>query len=422
MLSVDTPIIGQIICFIYLTFIPGLIIIRILKLNNVASIEKGLYAIGLSLTLLMVIGLVINMVYPILGIHNPISRIPLVISIGVVVIILCVYCFIKDGKFYEKGNFRYLDIDNYLRIPALILYLLPLLSIYGTFFVNSYDSNILLLLLIVMISIIVLLIGLDVYDEKYYNLIILSVSLSLVFYTALLTMHLTGFDIQIEYHQTKAVIDSGHWDLQLFNASNINSMLSIVILGPIYSILTNFDPVWVFKIYYPVLYSLVPLGLYCFYKRIFNNKISLLSILFFIFLYTFFTEMIALARQEIAELFLALILLVISDNLLSKNKRILLFILFSFALIVSHYGVTYIFGIILMFVYVYNLIFKDKKVSNIISFNIVAIYLVMTIIWYIYTSDSSVFNSIINIGNNISDKFMIDTFKSPICGGYKDHS
>ena len=43
------PIIRQLIGFVYLTFIPGIIILRILKLHKLGNVETVLYTVGLSM-------------------------------------------------------------------------------------------------------------------------------------------------------------------------------------------------------------------------------------------------------------------------------------------------------------------------------------------------------------------------------------
>ena len=87
-IGLKIPIIRQFIGFIYLTFVPGIVILRILKLHKLGNIETFLYTVGLSIATLMFTGLFMNSLYPIFGISRPISTIPLIITISVVVLIL----------------------------------------------------------------------------------------------------------------------------------------------------------------------------------------------------------------------------------------------------------------------------------------------------------------------------------------------
>ena len=59
--------------FVYLTFVPGLLLLRILKVHKKSSVETVLYAAGLSLIFDMSAGFFINAVYPFIGIDSPIT-------------------------------------------------------------------------------------------------------------------------------------------------------------------------------------------------------------------------------------------------------------------------------------------------------------------------------------------------------------
>ena len=56
----DVPVARQIIGFLYLTFIPGIIIIKLLKIDELDRLEMVLFSIGLSVAFLMLAGLSIN--------------------------------------------------------------------------------------------------------------------------------------------------------------------------------------------------------------------------------------------------------------------------------------------------------------------------------------------------------------------------
>src|SRR5665647_781228 len=70
-------IIQQVIGCIFLLFIPGILLLRVLKYHDLGSVATPLYAVGLSIATLIFIGLFINQVYPYLGITRPIATLPL---------------------------------------------------------------------------------------------------------------------------------------------------------------------------------------------------------------------------------------------------------------------------------------------------------------------------------------------------------
>ena len=338
-IGLQIPILRQLICFIYLTFIPGIIILRILKLHKLGNIETMLYTVGLSIATLMFTGLFMNTVYPFFGISEPISITPLIFTISVIVFVLCILSYVRDKDFSDPS---FIDIGEVLSPPALFLCLIPFLSIFGTYFMNFYQNNILLMLLILVIVLIAVLIGFDKFIPKnLYPLAVFVIAISLLFHAALISMYIWGWDIHIELYLTNLVKMNGIWDSTM--PCTYNAMLSIVMVAPIYSNISNMEITWVFKIIYPLLFSLIPLGLYRVFQKQTNDKIAFLSCFFFMSGYIFYTEILALARQQIAELFLVLLILLMVDKNMNKIKRSFLFIVFGISLTVSHYGLSYIY-------------------------------------------------------------------------------
>ena len=74
--NINIPIITQLIGFVYLTFIPGYLILRILRIHQMGSIKSLLFAVGLSLLSVMFIGFLANMILPFIGISSPLTIFP----------------------------------------------------------------------------------------------------------------------------------------------------------------------------------------------------------------------------------------------------------------------------------------------------------------------------------------------------------
>lgn len=424
-LGLQISILRQLIGFIYLTFIPGIIILRILKLHKLGNIETLLYSIGLSIAALMFTGLSINFVYPLSGIPGPISLFPLIITISIAVLVLCALSYIRDKEFADPA---FIDLNEVLSPPVLFLCLIPFMAIFGTYLVNFQHNNILLMLMIAVIAIIALLISFDKFIPKnLYPLAVFVIALSLLYHTSLISMYLWGWDIHRELYYSNLVMDICRWDAMI--PSGLNSMLSITMLAPIYSNICSMSLTWVFKIIYPLLFAFVPLGLYRVFQKQTGDKIAFLSCFFFVSLFTFYTEMLALARQQIAELFLVLLILLMINKNMDKTKRSFLLIVFSISMAVSHYGLSYIFmfcliSVLLMLVagesqMVQRLMsgfyskFGSKtkstagnpvhlKVDRTISSIFVLVFITFTIAWYIYVSSSSTFITIVEIGGQIA--------------------
>ena len=411
-IGLSIPVLREVITSIYLLFIPGILILRVLKIHNITSIESLLYGVGLSVASIMSIGFFINIIFPAFKIFNPLSLFYLIISISIFVIILCILSYILDEGFSSE------DYININFSKKGFLYLIPFLAVIGTYLMNFDQNNILLMIMIPLIALLVILVAFGKLTEKEYPFIIFIISLSLLFHTSLISSYLWGWDIHHEYYLANLVIQNSFWDLNI--PYNTNAMLSIVILAPILSKVTNMDLIWVFKILYPFLFSLVPLGLYLVFKKQLNSKIAFLSTFFFMSIFTFYTEMNQLARQEIAELFFVLVIMLMIDTSMDKIKRALLMIIFAFSIIVSHYGLSYIF--MLSLIGVYLIIFIDNKFikkiksktelnnifGNKLTSSFIILFIIFALSWYIYVSSSSAFTNIINIGNHIMGSISSD--------------
>ena len=432
LINIHIPLLREVISFVYLLFIPGILILRILKLHNFSNTEVLLYSAGLSVTSLMFMGFLINIIYPLFNILNPISFFYVIITIFIFVVILSILSYIRDKDFSNPEYFNTKDLP----VKMVFLYLIPFLAIIGTYLMNYYQDNILLMVMIPLIAIIPILVAFDKIPEKLYPSLVFVIAISLLFHTSLISSYIWGWDINVEYYFASSVINNAYWNMQI--SSNVNAMLSITMLAPILSKISGMDLVWVFKIIYPLLFSLVPLGLYMVFKDQSNEKIAFLSIFFFMGIFTFFREMNQLCRQEIAEIFFLLLIMLMINLKMNKMKRSILFVIFAFSLIVSHYGLSYIYMIMLVvaisIIYLlqisklkliilkvrnklFKLNIKDYHITqNKLTSSFVVLFIIFGLSWYIYVSGSA-FETIVGIGNHVLSSISTDLLSSDTSQG-----
>ena len=98
-LNFDIPLLRQIAGFAFLTFVPGILLLRILRIHNLNIIESYLYAVGLSLALIMLIGVLLNFTLPPLGFEHPLTLLPVVIALSIATILLVIIAYIRDKNF-----------------------------------------------------------------------------------------------------------------------------------------------------------------------------------------------------------------------------------------------------------------------------------------------------------------------------------
>ena len=430
-LGIEIPVLRQIVGFICLVLIPGILILRILRIHNISIIESLLYAVGLSIAFIYFVGLFNNFVLPLLGISRPISLFPVTISLTVFTFILGVIAYLRDKDFtppcpgpeihFDKGKKAFLS-------PYLLLILLPVLAVLGTSLVNAYQDNRVLLILLALIAVVVALVAYDKLPQSVYPLAVVMIAISLMFHMSLISLTLHDADIQIEHYFQYLVLRNGCWDSTIPN--NYNTCLSIVFLCPIYSLLINIDSVWIFKVVYFTLFSLVPLALFCIYREQIEVKEAFLSVFFYMAIPDLFFTMAHLARQVIAELFFVLIILLITDRKLKPAQKSTLVIIFSLSLPLSHYATAYISIVLLGIGWLFLLLIKNSKVldlwqrlsqksspssanpgsnilnpdlfrSSLLTGTLICLLIVFSLTWYMYTTKSSGFDTIIGVGKNV---------------------
>lgn len=423
LIGLKVPLLRQIVCFFYLLFIPGFLILRILKLYNMSSTETLIYSLGLSIATIMFTGFFMNIFYPYVGISKPLSFFPLIVTLNVLVLSFCVLCYVRDKEFTTQN---YIDVQDILSNKFLFLMLMPFLSIFGTYMVNYYKINSLLMLMLIGISITFLLCLYKYIPEKLYPFAIWTMSISLIWHTTLISQYINVGDVVIEYQSVISIIKNSYWNWSLPN--NPNSILSIVILAPIFSKLFDLDLTWVFKIVYPFLFSFVPVGVYLLIvNQTKNDKLAFLSSFVFIEISPFFYQIPLIAKQSTAEIFVILLFIVIlgKDSSIKNPTKNILSIIFAVSLIVSHYGTSYIIMFLLIFSLLFSYMINMKSVSklwgvasqklkidshvandsimkiNFISLTFVILFIVFTISWYVYVSNSSSFKSLIHVIKNI---------------------
>jgi len=176
-------------------------------------------------------------------------------------------------------------------------------------------------------------------------------------------------------------------------------MLSVTVLPTIYSKLLNINPIWMYKILFPTMFSLVPLGLYQIWQMYIGKKYAFISSLLFMAQSTFYTEMLGLSKQMIAELFFVLLLLVMLNKRMKPFNKAVCFMIFSFALVTSHYALAEIFLLFVSVTTIFLIILKHP--SRNITPSMVAFFFAIMFAWYIYTSRSATLNSFMEFADYV---------------------
>ena len=397
----DIPVARQVLSFIYLTFLPGIILLKMFNTPNLGFVEKFLFSIGLSVAFVMFLGLIVNQIGLSLESLAVLSTPTLLLTTNSAVFFLCVlsYFLNRDTQLdLRKLNFSLLSV---------LAICLPLLAILGTTLVNFNGNSVILLLMIGIIVLTVL--TSSIRARTNWPLILFMISIAVLFQTSLISNYIVGYDIHPGYHVFKNTQNSGVWNSILNETDPVtprtNQMLSVTIFPAIYSNLLNLEGTWIFKIVYPLIFALVPVGLYQLSQKYMEKKAAFVAAFVILADITFFYEIPGLPTQMIGEFFLVLSLLVLFHEKFSSGKKLIFFAIFSAGMIVSHYGISYIFMFLALFAWSVSFL---KKTPPKVKIAYVTLFFVMAFSWFIYTSQSASFVSLLDMGENIYTNFLRD--------------
>ena len=393
--------------FLYVSLLPGIIIARLLT-PKLERVEQIIFAVGISIAFFMGIGLLINFFGPVVGTSKPLGLVPIFVTSSIIIDALAFYEWRTSDQHVENVSAK--PKNRKLKLVALLLCFLPLLSIIGTISVSvsPYSNNIILLLMFLAIA--VLIISTAIYKQlpsNMYVFIIFSIALALLFQFAFFTKYLVGGDIFGEFSAFNLTFQNSFWDVQ--NLGRLNAMLSVTMLPTIYCNITGISGTWVFKVFYSLLFSLVPVGLFQLFKSQFDKKIAFFSAFFFMSNYMFFLELAQLPRQMVGELFFVLLFLTLIKKDIQQSSKLVLFTIFGFGIIVSHYAMAYIFFGFLVAIWLVGFIRKRKGA---VTLSMILIFATILLTWYIYTTQGSTFADLVTTLQRLSQNFISDFFNS----------
>ncbi|MCW4047995.1 MAG: DUF2206 domain-containing protein [Candidatus Bathyarchaeota archaeon] len=393
----------QVLGFVYLTFVPGFAILTLMR-SKFGGLETALFIVGISIAFLMGTGFLLNLLGPLLGISEPLS-LDFVLCVTVVFVLICLLL----GR---RGYHKSINLSvgrKEITVFGFVLGVILFLSILGVLLVSvssNFGRPVLFIMLIAIAALVVLAASSrKLVSPSLYPIILFVVSLALLFHVSFFSSKIFGGDIFGEYALFRETVNSLHWDSSA--AFNYNAMLSVTILPTIYSVVLGLDGVWLFKIVYPLIFALVPLGLYQFFKYRVHPRIAFFSVFFFISNFVFFTELVQLARQMIGELFYILLLITLFSDDVKGSAKWILFSMFSFGLIVSHYALAYIFFGFISIVWIISYLRRCR--SNVTA-GMVILFGVLAFSWFIYVSSAATFAHFINALDSVRSGLFTEFF------------
>lgn len=256
-------------------------------------------------------------------------------------------------------------------------------------------------IVIVAVVAVTVLIALNKINERYYPVYIYGLALALLWQTSMLGSHIVGADIHGEFFVANKAITEG-WNWSFAHVNNTS-----VVIGGLTPLLAKLgiSPVWQFKALYPAVFAAVPVILYIAYSRMFGTKRAYFASLFFMIVPVFFVEIVGIVKSMVAEVFLALMVLLMVINIKSWLRILGLGVAVTLAAL-CHYTIGILAAMYLVGCFVVLLVGKKwlrTRMTVLASYGL-AIIIVFTSVyfWYSSSGDGFMFKYLNDVGHNVT--------------------
>ena len=337
---IDIPILRQSLPFIFFSIIPGYLLVKIMQLD-LELLEESLLSMGLSISLLMFTGFLLNSTHPFIS--RPITTGPVLVALNLLVFILLTGYYMRS----EPSEVYKFNLEGTLFSPSMLSLVFPVLTVIGSYLMNTYRINTILLVVLFIIPLYLIILTLlrGRLHHSTYPIALFNIGLSLLIMNGLPSNYLIGRDVHTEYYLFRTVLMNGHWSVSGAINNAYNACLSITILPAMYRLILDVPAVYIFKFYYGFVGAIMPLAVYLISERILKDRtMAFYAAMLFIFQFSFI-YILGWCRQLIALVFFSMAIMVLTSSLRRRDKKIL-FIIFMISTVLSHYTTAYVFAIL----------------------------------------------------------------------------
>jgi uncharacterized membrane protein len=331
------------LAFLLLFVAPGVAVLSLAGLTRLALAEALVNAVGISLALTMLSGFLLDSVLHALGVPRPLDGPFALVWVNASLVLL------------YATVLRVRDLGELVVVPRLrptawsaaavaVPVFCVVLTLLGTTLLNNDGSNVLVVEMFLLVAAGLLATGVvwRRLPEGVWPVALYSYSLSLLLVYSMRSWHILGYDVAAEYFVFSRTTADGHWTAYDPVDAAYNACLSITLLPTTMHHVLAISPEYVFKFWMQLLGALVPVALYLLYRSYVKPVVAFFACMFLAMQTWFYEEISALIRQEIAYVFLALLLFVIFSKRYGGSGRVVLIVTYSIGLVISHYSTSYV--------------------------------------------------------------------------------
>lgn len=328
---------AQVLLVPLLLIVPGVILLRALRVSGEAIAAYPVYVPAASLLVLTVSGLAVDVVGPVAGVSAPLRAVPLLVGLEVVCGALAA-CSVNAPP---QTQIPWGLLSRPVRLAWPLL--LPLAGAAGALRLNSGHSDHVAMAAIIVV--VVVLVAAFLFapwlDEPLLVLIVFAAALAMLWSFSLRGDSVYGFDIASEYYSLHQTVVAGVWHFSHPDDA-YSAMLSVTVLPAELHALSGMQDLLVFKAVYPVFSALIPVAVYSLARRVLAGRWAFLAAALMIMQATFYRGFPALARQEAATVLFVALITAVLDMSSPRRTRWALAVLLSLGMVVFHYSTAYL--------------------------------------------------------------------------------
>lgn len=338
--------------------IPGASVMAALKTRPGNTAGRLVLAVCLSMTVVMVVGLVVSLIGPHIGIAHPLNALPESIIWFLLSLVVLVV-----GAIQRSDPVRWMlegvQTENIYCLLAGMVIVVP--SILGVAELDHSGNNF-LAVFTTCLDVVLLLAGVVGGWKRTsrwpLSTLLYFVSFGLLLSTSLRGGHLYGWDIQQEFGVAQRTIHNGVW-VAPANHDPYASMLSLTVLPAILHSLVKLKLLAFFQLVVPAILALLPMAIFTTVRRvprwITYGRIAprpglafAVTVGLIVSSVAFSSQLVSITRQAMALTMLTALIMVLFDRAMFKRSAQIVVGLLIVAISFTHYTTSYLLAAILL--------------------------------------------------------------------------
>lgn len=329
--------------FVCIALLPGMVLLRIMRVTFRTIPICVLYAFGLSLLVLLLSGVLTSTILFAAGIARPLDPGYIFAAWNITTSGLIVCSALVNRTTISVRQWSVHAVSKPTWTLIALSCLLPICATFGAWRLNNGSDG--LVAFITLCCAAALIIYACVARHKIPDgamvWFVFMLGLSILLMTSMRGWDMVGHDIEREFRVFMLVAQEGRWDMALYR-DPYNACLSITILPHMLSAMLGVSGIIVFKVLLQLAFAGCVAVIYILLRQYAPKLGALAGSLLFICYPTFINDAAMLTRQGVAYLFFALAILIIS-NKGQRWRHKTLFLLCAVGAVLSHYSTAYMF-------------------------------------------------------------------------------